>query len=142
MTEFNFGNSRQRSTQDAIFQLRHVPIAPDAIQVSEDLNETRLITTWIVNNASTAPASIFLSTNRGMRGSLEIVPGAMPSFTSWQEGRQLYELQVLIMQIASQQARDLVKVPIIVFDLTQWWLQAGGSSPIDVTVASFPLPYL
>lgn len=141
--EFNFGNSRPRATQEVIQFNRFVPPAPEeAIPISESLDETRLITTFIVTNYSTATNSVFLGASQAMHSSIEILPGASPVFTVFQEGRQMYELQILIKMISSQRAEDLVQIPVIVWNLRQWWLQAAGSSEIEVAITAFPLPYL
>lgn len=140
--EFNFGVARQRATQRVLMFNRTVPPTGTSIPVSEDLDAGQLITTFSINNYSNAPTSVFLGVDAGMHSSIEIVPGACPVFTSFQEGRQLYELQVLIMKIASQTATDLVKIPVIVWDLTTWYLESPSTESIPVTVTAFPLPYL
>lgn len=141
--EFNFGNSRPRSTQQVLQFTRTAPGDDEpAIQLSQTIDETRLITTFMVSNFSDAPASVFLSASQGMTAPIEIVPGATPVFTAWQEGRQLYELQILIQMIASQTAMDLIQIPVIVWDLREWWLRSATPTPIDVTITAFPLPYL
>lgn len=141
--EFNFGNSRPRSTQQVLqFRRRAPAITQHPIQLSEIIDETRLITTFMVGNPSTSSDSVMLSASQGMIAPIEIVPGATPVFTSFQEGRQLYELQILIQMIASQQARDLIQIPVIVWDLREWWIQAAGGTAIEVSVTAFPLPYL
>lgn len=141
--DFNFGTSRPLATQTVIQFNRTAPPATEpAILLSEELEASRLITTFLITNFSESPDSVFLSTSQGFHTAIEIPPGTSPVFSTWQEGRQLYELQVLIMKIASQQAHDLVAVPVIVWDLRTWWLKAGGEDPIEVTVTAFPLPYL
>ena len=140
--DFNFGWSRQRATQETLMFIRTAPVAPAAVTLSDDLNSTRLVTSFLVNNKSTAPAPVYLSTSKGMRANIEIVPGGAPFFVAFQETRPLYELQVLLFKQTGQQAQDLVKIPVIVWDMTTWYLQAGGSTPIDVTVSAFVLPYL
>lgn len=139
--EFNFGTARPLSTQQAFLFNRFVP-TDRPTQISEDLDQSHLITTFTISNFSTNPAPVYLGNDAGMHATIEIVPGAAPVFTAWQEGRQMYELQVLIMKIASQTAGDLIKVPIIVWDLTRWYLQTSGSQGFEVTIAAFPLPYL
>lgn len=142
--EFNFGNSRPRATQQVLQFNRLAPPSTElAIPISETIDETRLITTFMISNYSNAPASVFLGASQGMHASIEIVPGAAPVFTTWQEGRQLYEIQILVQQIASQRAQDLIQVPIIVWDLREWWLLSGSETQsIEVAVTAFPLPYL
>lgn len=140
--EFNFGNSRPRVTQPVIQFNRIIRPAEGAIPVSETLNESRLVTTFIISNYSTAANSVFLSASQNLHASIEIVPGAAPMFEVRQEGRQLYELQILVMKMTGQQARDLIQVPVMCWDLTQWWLGAAGDTPIEVAITAFPLPYL
>lgn len=142
--EFNFGNSRPRSTQQVLQFNRIAPTAnQNAIRLSETIDETRLITTFIISNYSDAPASVFLGASEGMHASIEIVPGAAPVFTAWQEGRQMYELQILIAKIASQTAQDLIQLPVIVWDLREWWILSGSTTQsIEVAITAFPLPYL
>lgn len=141
--DFNFGTARPLATQTVVqFNRMALPSTEPAIQLSEDLEASRLITSFVITNFSTNADSVFLSASQTFPAAIEIPPGASPVFTTWQEGRQMYELQVLIMKIASQRATDLIAIPIIVWDMRQWWLQAGGMTPIEVTVTAFPLPYL
>lgn len=140
--DFNFGTARPLSVQEAILFNRLVP-SDRAIRLSEDLDQTKLVSSFLISNYSTNPESIFLGVDSRLQASIEIMPGAAPVFTSFQEGRQLYELQWLTAKIASQSAQDLIKIPIMVWDLTRWYIQAGGTGPaFNVTVAAFPLPYL
>ena len=141
--DFNFGNSRERVVQPVRMFNRVVPAAPElAIPVSEEIDQHYLVTSFLVNNYSSSANSVFLSVDQAMHSSIEIIPGAAPVFTVWQEGRQFYELQILIMKISSQTAQDLIKIPVMTWDLTHWYLQAGGPDPIEVSVTAFPLPYL
>jgi len=122
---------------------RTVPAAPaQAIPVSEDIDQHKLVTSFVVNNYSNAPGSVFLGVSSSMHSSIEIVPGAAPQFTVFQEGRQFYELQILIAKIASQTAQDLIKIPVLTWDLTTWYLESSTPEPIPVTIVAFPLPYL
>jgi hypothetical protein len=140
--DFNFGNSRSRVVQQAIQFIRVVPPYPAAaIPVSEDLDQHQLVTAFIVNNYSTNTSPVFLGPSRDLPAPIEIVPGAAPIFTVFQEGRQAYELQVLIANIASQQAKDLIQIPVITWDLTHWYLRAASGTQ-EVSVTAFPVPYL
>lgn len=151
--DFNFGVARERAVQQVLMFNRYVPTA-HAITVSDELTADRLVTTFMVNNYSTNSASVFLGVDPGMHSTIEIVPGACPVFTTWQEGRQMYELQVLLFKMLGSMAPDLIKIPVICWDLTKWWLIAGeekepsGSSSgdeaetVEVVVTAFPLPYL
>jgi hypothetical protein len=141
--DFNFGNSRERVVQQVLMFNRIVPPAgSEAIQVSEEIDQHHLVTAFMINNYSTNTDSVFLGVDKGMHASIEIMPGSAPVFTVFQEGRQFYELQILIMKIASQTAQDLIKIPVITWDLTRWYLEAAGNNPIEVTVTAFPVPYL
>lgn len=141
MAEFNFGTARPLATQRVIQYVIHVP-TDRTVQLSEDLDPSRLISTFLISNYSTAPASIYLGTDPHLPTAIEIAPGACPSFIAFQEGRQMYEIQVLLRQLTHQTATDLVKIPIIVWDMREWYLMAGGSTTIDAHIMAFPLPYL
>ena len=141
--DFNFGNSRERVVKQVLmFDRIAPPNAARAIPVSEQLSQDQIITSFTVNNYSTAASSVFLGVDRDMRSSIEIPPGTAPTFTVFQEGRQLYELQILIMKISSQTAQDLIKIPVLCWDLTHWFLLSGGTTPEPVTIVAYPLPYL
>jgi len=141
--DFNFGNSRERVVQPVLMFNRIVPAAPaTAIPVSEDIDQHKLVTSFMVNNYANAPGPVYLGVSSSMHSSVEILPGAAPVFTVFQEGRQFYELQILIMKIASQTAQDLIKIPVITWDLTTWFLESSTPQPIPVTVVAFPVPYL
>jgi len=151
--DFNFGNSRPRTVQESI-QFRRIVRFDTPTVVSEEFNADRLITSFSITNWSSNPYSVILrSTQHGPAldsPGIEIPPGTTPIFVSFQEGRQLYELQILSALITSQQAKDLIRIPVIVWDMTRWWLigkpPADGSLPtvteMLVSVTAFPLPYL
>lgn len=140
--DFNFGVARERATQRVLMFNRYVPPQGVSIPLSEDLTADRLVTTFMVNNYSNAPDPVFLGVDSGMHSSIEIVPGACPSFTCWQEGRQMYELQILVMKMSGQNATDLIKIPVICWDMTTFYLESSSMQEIPVTVTAFPLPYL
>jgi|SRR5215831_8001961 len=141
--DFNFGNSRERVVQPVLMFNRMVPPAGErSIPVSEEVDQHHLVTSFLVNNFASAAHPVYLSVDPSMHASIEIIPGAAPVFTVFQEGRQFYELQILIMKIASQTAQDLIKIPIMTWDLTHWFLLAAGPDPIEVSVTAFPVPYL
>lgn len=139
--DFNFGTARPRATQQGIAFRRSLVIG-QSIPVSEDLDASRLITSFIISNFSNNPASVFISPDPSMHSAIEIPVGTSPVFTIFQEGRQLYELQVLVKMVSNQLAADMVKIPILVWDLTQWFLEMSSPTPFEVTVVAFPLPYL
>jgi hypothetical protein len=140
--DFNFGNSRERVVQQVLMFNRVAPAAGRSNPVSENIDQHHLVTGFMVTNISTAPASVFLGVDPQMHASIEIVPGSSPFFSVLQEGRQFYELQILIAKIASQTAQDLIKIPVLTWDLTHWYIEAGTDSDIEVTITAFPMPYL
>lgn len=149
MSEFNFGTARGQVTQRMIMEPISVP-ADKSVPLSQDLDKSKLITTFTIQNHTSNGMSVFLTNTQvfrptGFFAAIEIPVGAMPSFTVLQEGRQLYEVQVLAMKWSGQQARDLVKVPVMLWDLTTWWLigDAGHTGETaNVTLTAFPLDYL
>jgi hypothetical protein len=141
MSDFNFGTARPIATQEWISFRRALTIGVP-IRVSEDLDASRFITSFIISNFSNNPASVFISPDQGMRSAIEIPVGSAPTFTIFQEARQLYELQILVMKITGQQSTDLIKIPVISWDLTNLWLEMSSPTPFSITVAAFPLPYL
>jgi hypothetical protein len=139
--DFNFGNARERVTQQVLMFNRTAPTGHSA-PLSEDIDQHQLVSSFLINNYTNSGSSVFLGVTPGLQSSIEIPPGASPVFTVFQEGRQAYELQILISQIASQQAQDLIKIPVVTFDLTHFYIQAGGNEDVLIAVMAFPLPYL
>lgn len=145
MADFNFGETRPRATQQVIQYLLNLPASGQSIRLSEDLDTTRMITTFSIGNDSQNASRVLLSVNPIFPGqpspSFEIQPGACPVFATVQEGRQIYELQILMKTVMHQLSTDLIKIPILVWDLTQWWI-AAEAPDVAVTVTAFPLAYL
>lgn len=147
--DFNFGNARPRSIQQAIQTGLDVPFNR-AVALSDDLGADRLVTAFAVTNYSNSTHSVMLCANKFGHNGIEIPAGTTPIFTALQEGRQLYEVQVLAFQFTNQQATDLIKIPIIVWSLTEWYLIAmpipeppvAPDDTVRVTITAFPIPYL
>jgi hypothetical protein len=148
--DFNFGNSRPRTEQIAIQRL--LTIHRDfSIPLGDDLDLSQIITTWMVQLHSNNTQPVYLH-QFGPRSrptdpfpAIEILPGQTVVFSAIQEGRQLYELQILTAKIASQTAQDLIQIPLIAWDLTRWWILGNpdeATESVQATLTAFPLGYL
>jgi len=145
---FSYGTLRPQVAQDIITFPLTVPGVGQAIPLSNVLDKTRLITTFTISNPA-AGSSVYLGnqgvTNTGVTQGLEIPAGTAPSFRTFQEDRQLYEVQVLLGQIAEAlrcATPQMEKIPFICWDLTQIYLFSGNAAGSAVTVAAFPQMYL
>jgi hypothetical protein len=145
---FAYGTLRPQISQDIITFPLTVPGVGQAIPISNTLDKTRLITSFTISNP-VAGSSVYLGnqgvTNAGTTQGLEIPAGTAPTFRTFQEDRQLYELQVLLGQIAEQlkcSTPQMEKIPFICWDLTQLYLFSGNAAGSPVTVAAFPQMYL
>jgi len=144
-----FGTDRPLITQTLIAFPLTVPGVAPAIQMSQTLDKSRLITTFVVSNP-VAGSSVYLGasagvTNAGATQGFEIQAGTAPAFKLFQEGRQLYELQALAAAITTQIGCIpplLEKIPFVVWDLTQLFLFSANAGGSQVTIAAFPQPYL
>lgn len=148
--DFNFGVSRPLTRQVTLS--RSIPVPKGrAVPLSEEFTAESLITCWMLQNPSHNHKPVYLTQGRIESNDprelttpyIEVLPGACPVFTAFQEGRQLYELQILVMKLTTQTAGDLIKVPLIVWDLTEWWLlgHPEQDDTVHVTLVAFPLPY-
>ena len=146
---FSYGTLRPQVAQDVITFGLTAPGVGQAIQLSSTLDKTRLITAFTISNPL-AGSSVYLG-NQGVNATpgptqgLEIAAGTAPTFRISQEDRQLYELQVLMGQIAEAlrcATPQMEKIPFIVWDLTQLYLFSGNVAGSGVTIAAFPAMYL
>jgi hypothetical protein len=145
----NFGIARPLMTQTIVPFPLTVPGAGQAVPISATLDKSKLITSFVISNPI-AGSSVYLgnspgTSNVGATQGLEIQPGTAPNFRVSQEGRQLYELQVLsglIAKLINCQTPDMEKIPFKVWDLTTLYLFSGNVAGSQVTIAAFPEPYL
>jgi len=145
---FSFGTLRPQIAQDVITFPVAVPGTGAAVVISNTLDKTHLITTFTISNP-VAGASVYLG-NQGVTATggttgLEIPAGTAPTFKVIQEDRQLYELQIILGQIAEAlncQPQTYEKIPFICWDLTQIYLFSGAAGGSQVTVAAYPQMYL
>jgi hypothetical protein len=145
---FSFGSERPQVSQQLISFPLTVPGAGLAIPISQSLDKSRLITTFSVSNP-VAGSSVYLGnagvTATGTTQGFEIPPGTAPAFRTFQETRQLYELQgliVIIARVLNCTLPEIEKIPFIVWDLTQLYLFSANAGGSQVTIAAFPQAYL
>lgn len=145
----NFGSQRPTIVQQVIsYGLAVSGVTPTPIGVIQNLDKTRLITTFVVSNPI-AGSSVYMGNSgvsaTGANQGLEIQAGTAPAFVSFQEGRQIYEMQTLVAMIAQQlkcTPPELEKIPFICWDLTQIFLISGNAAGSQVTIGAFPQMYL
>jgi hypothetical protein len=145
---FSFGTERPLVSQQLISFPLTVPGAGQAIPISQTLDKSRLITTFAVSNP-VAGSSVYLGnagvTAAGANQGFEIPAGTAPAFRAFQESRQLYEIQGLVVTIArvlNCTLPEIEKIPFIVWDLTQLYLFSANAAGSQVTIAAFPQAYL
>lgn len=103
----------------------------------------RLITTFAISNP-VGGNSVFLG-NSGVTATtgFEIPGGTAPQFSIDQGGRQNYEIQKPLLQIAGGlqcSTEQIEGVPFVVFDLSNMFLIAAVAQ--TVTIITFPTMYL
>ena len=122
--------------------------AAAAIPLDPGASKQNLITTFAISNPTTSGTSIFIgnagvTAPGGANPGFEIQPGSAPAFRSFQEGRQLYELQGMLAQLvqaANCANTQLEKIPFIVFDLST--IFAFSAMNVTFTVIAFQAMYL
>lgn len=145
---FGFGTERPHVTQQMITFPVAVPGAGQAIPISQSLDSTKLITTFGISNPA-AGSSVYIG-NQGVQAAgvnqgFEIPPGTAPQFRTFQEDRQLYEIQALLVTIAKAlncTNPQVERIPFICWDLTQLYLFSSNAAGSQVTVTAFPQAYL
>lgn len=144
----NFGTERPLVSQQVISFPLTVPGAGSAIQISQTLTKKDLITTFGVSNPA-AGSSVYLGnagvSAAGANQGFEIPAGTAPYFRTFQEDRQLYELQSLLSVIVrglNCTMPEMEKIPFICFDLSQLFLFSGNAAGSQVTILAFPQAYL
>lgn len=145
---FSFGTERPLVSQTLITFPLTVPGAGQAVPISQTLDKSRLITTFSVSNP-VAGSSVYLG-NAGVSAAgatqgFEIPPGTAPAFRTFQENRQLYELQgllVVMAKVLNCSLPEIEKIPFICWDLTQLFLFSANVAGSQVTIAAFPQAYL
>lgn len=145
---FNFGISRPLVTQT--FRTFPVTLTGAAVAIPLDPTGTKqqLITAWGISNPLASGGSIYIGNQgvtdpTGANPGFEIQAGTAPFFRENQEGRQLYEVQVLLAQIASVLQCENVqkeKIPFVVFNLSEMFVFSTVN--ITFTVITFPSMYI
>lgn len=145
---FSFGTQRDLVTQN--FRTFPVTLVGTAAAVPLDISGSKqqLITAFGISNPLASGGSIYIGNQgvtdpTGANAGFEIQAGTAPFFREFQEGRQLYELQALIAEIAQRMncgPLTLEKIPFVVFDLSQ--IYAFSLVNITFTVITFPTMYL
>ena len=138
---FNLGTQRPLIVQQFRTFSFAVGVAPLPIEPTVD--KTQLITSIAITNPI-GGISVFWG-NQGVTPTtgLEILPGTTPLFEIFQEGRQLYELQALLMDIdAGLQCRQIQAeaIPFTVWSPANMYLVS--TAPTTVSVALFKAMYL
>ena len=114
-------------------------VTTTAQPVLPNVDKTKLINSFMVSNP-VGGISVFLGFQPGVliTTGLEIPGGTLPSFPIFQEGRQLYELQGPVENIAGMlNCRDSGSdaIPFVVWDMSQVFLVASANT--TVTIATF-----
>jgi len=124
-------------TYSLAVQVTAIPLAAFGI--------TALIDAFMITTPSTAANSVFISGNPGVTVTtgLELLAGTTVLFRVENEGRQMYELQKPLIEIAK--AVDCTNVPFEeipfkVWDMTQIFVVAAAITTI--TFAVFRNPYI
>jgi hypothetical protein len=145
---FNFGTQRDLVTQT--FRSFALTLTGGAAAVPLDLNANKqqLITSFGISNPLGSGGSIYIG-NQGVTApgganpGFEIQAGTAPFFREFQEGRQLYELQLLVADIAEVlncTNIGLEKIPFVVWDLSQLFVFSAVN--LTFTIITFPTMYL
>jgi hypothetical protein len=145
---FYYGTTRDLVTQN--FKTTAITLVGAAAAVPLDPNGSKqqLITGWGLSNPVASGGSVYIGNQgvtdpTGLNPGFEIQAGTAPFFKELQEGRQLYELQLLLARIAKQlQCTDvpMEKIPFVVFDLSTFF--AFSLVNITFTLITFPVMYL
>jgi hypothetical protein len=149
---FAYGTERPLVAQDMTTFALPVPFGgapPVSVPLSQKFDKTALITTFVISNPI-GGSSVYLGNSgvtlpAGTNAGLEIQAGSAPVFRTFQEGRQLYEMQVLLAGIAQGlecQMPQMEKIPFICWDLTRLFITSANAAGSTVTVAVFPQMYL
>lgn len=145
---FNYGSERPQVVQQLISFPLTVPGAGQAIQISQTLTKKDLITTFGVSNP-TAGSSVYIGnagvSAAGVNQGFEIPAGTAPYFRTFQEDRQLYEIQALLVSLLRGlkcAQPDVEKIPFICWDLSQLYLFSANAAGSQVTIVAFPQAYL
>jgi hypothetical protein len=145
---FNFNISRDLVTQTfRTFPLAIVGAA-QAVPLDPGGSKQQLITGFGISNPAASGSSIYIGNAgvtdpTGANPGFEIQAGTAPFFREFQEGRQLYELQGLLAQIATVLQCvnvQVEKIPFVVFDMSQFFVFSLNN--VTVTVITFPTMYL
>lgn len=125
------------------FRTFSVTVGVKPLPIEPTLDKTKLITGYIISNPL-GGVSVFQG-NLGVSilTGLEIQSGTAPFFAIDQEGRQFYELQAPLIDIAAGlkcTTQPLEGVPFVVWDLSTIYLVA--SAPQMVSVSVYPTMYL
>jgi hypothetical protein len=145
---FNFNISRDLVTQT--FRAFAVTLVGTAAAVPLDPggSKQQLITTFVISNPAASGGSVYIGNQgvtdpTGVNPGFEVQAGTAPAFKELQEGRQLYELQLILADIAKALKCtniQLQKIPFVVFDMSQ--IFAFSTVNLTFTVITFPTMYL
>lgn len=118
-------------------------VTTNPLPIDPHSDKTKLITSFVIANPSTG-ASVFIG-NAGVSAAsgLEIPAGTAPMFSVDNQGRQLYELQQLLLSINTGLKCahvPLEGLPFVVWDLSTLFLVAAANTTVSIGV--FPTMYL
>lgn len=120
-----------------------VPAPPTApVPIDANSRKEDLIDTFLITVPAAAANSIFMGTSGvGVGQGLELLQGTTVMFKIDHDGRQVYELQGALVEIATALECRVISpdaIPFVVWDLTQICLIAVAATAITVAVMRNP----
>src|SRR5262245_48152136 len=116
-----------------------VPVAP-AASPAPQLSLNSLIDSFLITVPTTAANSVFLGFDAGVivGTGIELLAGSSVPFRIDQDGRQLYELQHLLMKMAQQIGCTVPEIqeeiPFVCWDMSQIYLVAAAATVITMCI--------
>jgi hypothetical protein len=129
-----------------MFQL--IVPSTNAVQLSHHLGIESRITTFLISNPSFNSAPVYLGFSQMVASSgtsigFETVPGTYSTLTTYQEGRQSYELQTLVNSLNTQgSGSQMLVLPFVIWDMTKIWMISGGTVDQQICVMAYESPYM
>lgn len=104
---------------------------------AQALSITSMIDVFMITVPSTAANSIFLGSSQAMTTAtgIELLAGTTVQFRIDHDGRQLYEIQMLLREIAAcitGRNQPVEAIPFVVWDMSQVYLVAAANTAISI----------